>query len=175
MSVTGIVRRIDELGRIVIPKELRRTMRLNEGDEMEITAHGDNIMLRKFSSFETIGAGATAIAKLLVESTGADVLFVNSSSVTMAEGKNKRKFSGAKLGSEFSEIIKSRKSSVLHGEDVRSILENVENSCCYAVTEPVVVGGDFAGALVLMLDTMPSDIARTYLHFSAELIAATLF
>lgn len=175
MSVTGIVRRIDELGRIVIPKELRRTMRLNEGDEMEITAHGDNITLRKFSSFETIGAGASAIAKLLVESTGADVLFVNTSVVTMAEGKNKRRFSGARLSNPFADVIKSRKNAVLHGEDVRDALENIENTCCYAVIEPIIVGGDFAGALVLMLDTMPSDIARTYLHFSAELIAATLF
>ena len=51
---SGIVRRIDELGRIVIPKEMRKTMRLQVGDEMEITSSGDTLTLRRYSGFQSV-------------------------------------------------------------------------------------------------------------------------
>lgn len=174
MNSSGIVRRIDELGRIVIPKELRRTMRLKEGDEMEINASGDSLSLRKYSSFEAVLSGARAIAKLLVDATGADVLLTSSTKVIIAEGKNKKEYADAKLSEGFSQTVLSRKSEVLHGEDVKTMLEGKECTCCYVVTEPVFVSGDFAGTMVLVLDTLPSDLARAYLHFSVELLKASL-
>ena len=53
MKSTGVVRRIDELGRIVIPKEIRKNMRIKSGDNLEIFLEGDNILLRKYSPIET--------------------------------------------------------------------------------------------------------------------------
>ena len=73
MTTAGIVRRIDELGRIVIPKEMRRTMHLKEGDEMEILSSGDALTLRKYSSFESILPIIRSTAKLLSKAPDATV------------------------------------------------------------------------------------------------------
>lgn len=174
MDTIGIVRRIDELGRIVIPKELRRSMRLKEGDEMEIAARGDTIYLRRYSGFESVLSSAKAIAKLLYESTDADVLFVSSTNVLIAEGKNKRNYQDARLDDNFSAIIRKRKTEILHGDELKKVFDGHECDCCYLVVEPVLVNGDLVGAVVLLLASLPSDIARAYLHFCVQLLQASL-
>ena len=70
MDRTGIVRRMDELGRIVIPKEIRRVMRLEEGEEMEIFPEGDQFVVRKHSRFSALGRTVDAVVGLLAEHTG---------------------------------------------------------------------------------------------------------
>ena len=54
MKTTGVIRRIDELGRIVIPKEIRKNLRIKNGDSLEIFLESDNIILKKYSQLETI-------------------------------------------------------------------------------------------------------------------------
>lgn len=71
---SGIVRRIDELGRIVIPKEMRKTMRLQVGDEMEITSSGDTLTLRRYSGFQSVLSEAKSVARELGKAVDADVL-----------------------------------------------------------------------------------------------------
>ena len=90
----GIVRRIDELGRIVIPKEMRRTMRLQVGDEMEICSDGENITLKRYSGFQSVLSEVKGIAKSLCEYTEADVLFVSCGRVIVSEGANKKHYQG---------------------------------------------------------------------------------
>lgn len=170
----GIVRRIDELGRIVIPKEMRRTMRLKEGDEMEIAAEGDSITLRKYSGFESVLGVAKAVSRLLSDALDADVLFVSPEAVVVAEGKNKKKYAGATLTDGFQGTVRARKGAIIHGEQLKDMLAGREVEAAYAVMEPIIVNGDLVGAAALLLGTLPSDIARTYLHFCAELIEATL-
>lgn len=170
----GIVRRIDELGRIVIPKELRRTMRLNEGDEMEICSNGESITLRKYSGFESVRNLVRAVSALLSRATDADVLFVTAESVSVAEGKNKRHYAGLRLTDAFAGIVRRRRTDILHGEALNNIFSDADCLCCYIVLEPVTVGGDLVGAALLMLDNLPSDIARAYLHFCVEIIEASL-
>ena len=76
MSVSGIVRRMDELGRIVIPKELRRTMRLREGDEMEIFSEGESLVVRKHSRFDGFRRAAEKAVTLAASVTGCEVFVV---------------------------------------------------------------------------------------------------
>lgn len=170
----GIVRRIDELGRIVIPKEFRRTMRLKEGDEMEILSSGDAITLKKYSGFESLLSTVKAVASLLARSVDADVLFVSTEGVEIAEGKNRRRYVGARFSDEFAAEVRKRKTEVMHGEQLKNIFSDRECATAYGVIEPVAVNGDLVGAAMLMLDRMPSELARAYLHFSVELIQAAL-
>ena len=174
MTTAGIVRRIDELGRIVIPKEMRRTMHLKEGDEMEILSSGDALTLRKYSSFESVLPIIRSAAKLLAKATDANVLFVNTTEVTVAEGKDKKYYQSAPLSEEFMNKVRSRRTEVLHGDDIKGIFADRDANCAYCVLEPVIVGGDLIGAAVLMLSGLPSDISRAYLNFCVELIAAAL-
>ena len=67
MKATGIVRRMDELGRVVIPKEIRRTLRIREGDPLEIFTDRDELMLKKYSPIATIEKFSESAAKTLAE------------------------------------------------------------------------------------------------------------
>lgn len=170
----GIVRRIDELGRIVIPKEMRRAMRLEVGDEMQISSDGETLSIKRASGFSANIKTLKAIAAQLCKATEADTAVSDCNSVLACEGKNKRRYSNAVLSAELVEIIRKRKSEIIHGEQLRHALVGVECEGCYAVVEPIVINGDIAGAIVLLLDCLPSDVARAYVHFCAELIAAAL-
>lgn len=170
----GIVRRIDELGRIVIPKELRRTMRLQVGDEMEICSDGDNITLKRYSGFQSVMGEIKGIAKSLCEYTQADVLFVASGRVVVAEGKNKKHYQGATISEQFAKIVGDRRVEILHGQDLENLFDDRCALCDYCVVEPIVVAGDVVGAATLLLDGLPSDVARAYLHFCAELVTKIL-
>lgn len=174
ISTAGIVRRIDELGRIVIPKEMRRTMHLKEGDEMEILSSGDALTLRKYSSFESVLPIIKSTAKLLAKSTDSGVLFVDTSAVTIAEGKEKKHYQGAKLSEEFSSVVRSRRTEILQGESLKNLFVDRECGFNYLIIEPVIVGGDLMGGAVLMSDNEPGEMERAYLHFCVELIASAL-
>lgn len=174
MSASGIVRRIDELGRIVIPKELRRTMRLKEGDEMEISAAGDILQLKKYSGFESVLQTAKTVSKLLSEATGADALFVSAEKVIIAEGKNKKSYHGLRLCEDFANKIRSRQRALLSGESLNNMFENTMCDCSYAALEPIVVNGDLVGACVLLLDAEPSGVVHDYIDFCSRLLEAAL-
>ncbi len=174
MSTAGIVRRIDELGRIVIPKEMRRTMHLKEGDEMEIMSSGDALTLRKYSSLESVLPIIKSAARLLANATDSTVLFVDTASVTVAEGKDKRSYLSAPLSEKFANEIRSRKTEVIKGEALKDVFGDRSAGCAYIALEPVVVAGDLAGAAMLLSDVEPNDIARSYLNFCVELISAAL-
>lgn len=173
MKESGIVRRIDELGRIVIPKELRRTMRLRVGDELEITASGDTLTLKKYSVAQTAEQAIKAAAEYLSRAMGADVLFIDSS-IRVAEGKNRSKYMRAALGDALSDAARERKECVLNGKELDNVFENSDFDFDYVVTAPVMSGGDVYGAFALVLQTMPGDLARAYLNFTAGMISAII-
>ena len=173
-SPAGIVRRIDELGRIVIPKEMRRTMHLKEGDEMEILSSGDALTLRKYSSFESVLPIIRSTAKLLAKATDSTVLFVDTSSVTVAEGKSKKQYQGAELSDSFADTVRSRQEKTMQGDELADIFYDCDAKCSYLVIQPVIVGGDLMGSAVMLLDKAPSDTVRAYMDFCVELIASAL-
>ncbi|MBQ3755312.1 MAG: AbrB/MazE/SpoVT family DNA-binding domain-containing protein [Clostridia bacterium] len=174
MTSGGIVRRIDELGRIVIPKELRKTMRLKVGDEMEILSTAEGLTLKKFNAYEGFKNVASSVAKSLAGYVEADVIIVDSSQVVVAEGANKRNYFGAMVGGELLQAVDNRRSSVLHGDDLKGVFENVKCDCCYLVFEPIVSNGDSYGGMAILLCSLPSDVARAYLKFCTDLIVAML-
>ncbi len=171
---SGIVRRIDELGRIVIPKELRRTMRLSEGDEMEICRDNENLILRKYNGFESVMPQARSVARLLADTLDVDVILVNTSKVVVAEGENKKHYMHATLSERFCGIVRSRKEEILHGEDINGLFLDRECLATFVVSKPIIVGGDLVGSIVMMMDNLPSDIARAYLDFCVQLISSAL-
>ncbi len=171
---SGIVRRIDELGRIVIPKEMRKTMRLQVGDEMEISSNGEALTLRRYSGFQSVLPLAKSVAKELSKAAEADVLFVSANGVVVAEGKNKKVYENARLTDSFCSLIRQRKTEIIHGEELNHVFEDRDCACSFLVVQPVVVAGDLAGACIMMLDGLPSDVARAYQGFCVGLIEASL-
>lgn len=171
---TGIVRRLDELGRIVIPKEIRKTMHLNVGDEVDISYDKDGIHLTKYSSIESVQTISKRVAKTLSQTLDCNVLFVSTSKVLVSQGKDRSRYFNATLKEQFIDVVRARKEAILHGDDLQDIFVDIECSCAYLVFDPLVVNGDLLGGAVLLLDTLPSDIARAYLHFCVQLVESVL-
>ena len=90
MSDVGIVRRMDELGRIVIPKELRRSLRLREGDEMEIFPEGELIVIRKHMRLNGFAEAVEGVVRALADSTGCGAIAVCADCVIAAAGRHCR-------------------------------------------------------------------------------------
>lgn len=117
----GIVRRIDELGRIVIPKEMRKTMRLQVGDEMEISANDEGLTLKRYTGFQSVLPSLKALAKALASATGKDVLILSASEVVLCEGNNKKRFVGARLTGDFFRSDKKAQSRERVGRFFQSV------------------------------------------------------
>ena len=107
MKATGIVRRIDELGRVVIPKEIRRTLRIKEGDPLEIFTDRDELMLKKYSPIATIERFSEAAAKSLNDLSGKLSVVCDTDGILYAFGEGKKEISGKTLSDEMDKILGS--------------------------------------------------------------------
>lgn len=109
MKATGIVRRIDDLGRIVIPKEIRRTMRIREGDPMEIfTSREGEILLKKYSPVGELGEFAAALAESMAQTLGELVCVTDRDYVIATAGTGKKEFEGKLLDIQLQTAIDQR-------------------------------------------------------------------
>ena len=100
MKATGIVRRIDELGRVVIPKEIRRTLRIKEGDPLEIFTDRDELMLKKYSPIATLERFSEATVKSLNDLSGKLAMICDTDEILCACGEGKKELDGKNLSEE---------------------------------------------------------------------------
>lgn len=109
MKATGIVRRIDELGRIVVPKEIRRTLRIREGDPLEVyTDREGEIILKKYSPVGELANFAAQYAKVLAETTGKLVCITDMDHVIAAAGNGKKAYENQPITGELESLIAGR-------------------------------------------------------------------
>ena len=109
MKATGIVRRIDDLGRVVIPKEIRRTMRIREGDPLEIYTDRDGeVIFKKYSPIGELTTFAAQYAETLHKTCGLAVVICDRDTVIAASGVSKKEYAERKLSEELEGIIESR-------------------------------------------------------------------
>ena len=122
MKATGIVRRIDDLGRAVIPKEIRRTMRIREGDPLEIfTDREGQIILKKYSPIGELSQFAGEYAESLSQTTGHLVIITDCDHVVAASGTGRREFEGKPISKDLERAIADRKSFIAEQNDGRFI------------------------------------------------------
>ena len=148
MKATGIVRRIDDLGRVVIPKEIRRTMRIREGDPLEIfTEQGGELIFKKYSPIGELTAFASQYAETLHRTCGLSVVICDRDSVVASSGVPKKEFADKPLSEDFGKLMESR-SLYLHPAERDWILVTVEESD-YRVhcAMPILSEGDILGCV----------------------------
>ena len=155
MKATGIVRRIDDLGRIVIPKEIRRTMRIREGDPLEIFVNEQgNIMLKKYSPIGELGDFAVQYADSLNKASGHVTCIADGDSIIAVSGASKKEFYEKQLSPEVEKIITERKVFVNQpsSEKKVSIITDSDTSDKYQsqVIMPIISEGDAVGAVIMM-------------------------
>ena len=106
MKATGIVRRIDDLGRVVIPKEIRRTLRIREGDPLEIFTDRDGeVILKKYSPISELGQFAREYAETLYETLGTPALISDRDEMIAVSGLSKKDYLNRQLSPDLEEII----------------------------------------------------------------------
>ena len=150
MKATGIVRRIDDLGRVVIPKEIRRTLRIREGDPLEIFTGGDgHVIFKKYSPIGELSKLSEDYAESIAGGTELAVLICDKDNCIAAAGISKREVIERRISPELEELLEHRKPYIYSGAGVGFFpLEGVDKSAAVAV--PVISAGDIIGAVCLM-------------------------
>ena len=153
MKATGIVRRIDDLGRVVVPKEIRRTMRIREGDPLEIyTDREGEIILKKYSPIGELGVFAKQYADTLGQATGHIVCISDRDQFIAAAGTAKKDIIGKALSRELEEAMTERESVIASSSDRNylPLVEEGEEEYQYQVMEPIISEGDVIGCVMIL-------------------------
>lgn len=154
MKTTGVVRRIDDLGRIVIPKEIRRTLRIREGDPLEIfTDREGEIILKKYSPIGELGAFAKEYAESLAQSAGHITCIVDRDQIIAVSGGSKKEFMEKHISGELEKIINMRNTHIANREDsnfVPILDEDYDDIYSYELITPIISEGDVLGAIVML-------------------------
>lgn len=160
MKATGIVRRIDELGRVVIPKEIRRTLRIREGTPLEIFTDRDGeVILKKYSPIGELSDFAKEYTESLYKSLGHVAIICDKDVIVAVSGAGKKEYTEKPVSEDLEEVMQSRKPVLINqasGERPMAIGSDEEDTSIYSaqVIVPVLAEGEAIGA-VIMLSKQP--------------------
>ena len=149
MKATGIVRRIDDLGRVVIPKEIRRTMRIREGDPLEIyTDREGEVIFKKYSPIGELNAFAAQYAETLHKTGEINVIICDRDAVIAVAGVPKKEYLEKHISAELENIIENRQLYLWSDGEARisPISDNCQHYICCAM--PIIAEGDILGCVV---------------------------
>ena len=159
MKQAGVVRRIDNLGRIVIPKEIRKTLRIQNGDNLEIFLdENDGIVLKKYSQIDRLNEIAQDITDSVLLSSNHSVFIASNDEFIAGSGKLKKKYLNKKISNELLNILNKRKMVFAQNNKIFLTEEDIFEG--NYVIEPIISSGDIIG-FVMMLDTEKIDEEET--------------
>lgn len=152
MKATGIVRRIDDLGRVVVPKEIRRTLKIREGDPMEIFTEKDGeIILRKYSPIGEMSEHAKQYADTLAHTSGHIVIITDKNSIVAVSGAGKKDAIGKAITKELYGIIENRNVYITGKGDKRPVkIWDGMDTLSGQVIAPIISEGDIMGAVIII-------------------------
>ena len=174
MKATGIVRRIDDLGRVVIPKEIRRTMRIREGDPLEIyTSKEGEVIFKKYSLMGGVDEFASQICETLSKSTGATVAVTDRDSIIAAAGSARRDLIGKRISAQLEQIMEDRGIYQASANERSVFVTESLDRYCATIAAPIISEGDALG-LVLFVGTEGETTAGETEYKLAQTIASFL-
>ena len=155
MKATGVVRRIDDLGRVVIPKEIRKVHRIKEGDPLEIfTDKEGEIILKKYSPIGELTEFASTYADTISKTTGHIACITDKDTVIAVAGGSKKDFLEKGLSKELEEVLDNKE--VFKSKDNNEISIPITNSegreriYNSQVIYPIITDGDVIGSVILL-------------------------
>lgn len=163
MKATGIVRRIDDLGRVVIPKEIRRTMHIRDGDPLEIyTDREGEVIFKKYSPAGELAEFAGQYAETLHRTCDLNVMICDRESVIAFAGVPKKDFAEKKISSELDALIETRRFYAREAGDAKCpATAEMTSEFFVSCAMPMISEGDLVGAVVsLTRDEPTTDRAR---------------
>ena len=158
MKATGIVRRIDDLGRVVIPKEIRRTMRIREGDPLEIFTDKDGeLIFKKYSPIGELGDFAAQICDSLRKTTDAQAAICDRDSLIAVSGSARRELLEKPVSQRLSELMEARSPYRLNSGGNLLPVSQLNDKYHVSVAVPVISEGDLMGCVLFISEGKSSD------------------
>jgi len=150
MKATGVIRRIDELGRIVIPKEIRKNLRIRDGESIEIfTDNLNQIILKKYSMSEDYNLVIKSYIDSIHFTLKKDVLVTDRDKFIAAVGDVKKKYEKKEISNYLSEIISDRKNIKNNSNENIELVNDIEESCSYIINS-IISNGECIGLIIIL-------------------------
>ena len=178
MQTTGIVRRIDDLGRVVIPKEIRKTLRIREGDPLEIYTNKEELVFKKFSPMASLKANAKLVCEELSRFCNRDCFILDTDGVICVSNSKYKDIIGVIMSDEMSKILNNRRNYIISStEDGKSIkiYKGDENEYENQMVIPILSNGDLFGGVVLFdkqRDKRFNSLDEKMVMFGASLLSS---
>lgn len=174
MKATGVVRRIDDLGRIVLPKELRRTMRIKEGDSLEIYTDGnDQITLKKYSPVQNVNDFVKEFVDSVYASNKIDIIITDNERVIASAGDIKQNLIGKKISMQLEEKLNKRQTQILDETESIDICENIETKKAMII-RPINVYGDIMGCVIVLGNKGITSLEKSIAEFGGTFMSRYL-
>ena len=173
MKATGIVRRIDDLGRVVIPKEIRRTMRIREGDPLEIyTSREGEVIFKKYSLMGELDDFAAQFCETMSKTSGVISAVTDRDAIIAVAGGGKRELLGKRISTALEQIMEERHIYQRTGDERVAVIEDAEKYTA-GIAAPILCEGDVLGLVLFVEDGEGSAVGETEYKL-AQTIAAFL-
>ena len=175
MKATGIVRRIDDLGRVVIPKEIRRTMRIREGDPLEIYTNSDGeVIFKKYSAIGEMSENARYVAEIMYKIAGCPTVVFDKDRAAAVSGVPKKELLDRRVSGQLEELMDSRGQYFCPNGVTNSFYpaEGSERTAIAAV--PIITAGDVSGAVVFLTSekhTEANDMQKSLINAAAQFLS----
>ena len=182
MKATGVVRRIDDLGRVVIPKEIRKTLRIKEGDPLEIfTDREGQVILKKYSPIGELSEFASGYAETLAKTTGHIACITDKDTIIAVSGGSKKEYLEQDVSLELEKLMEDKEiySSTENSNQFMPITKNDKNEKKNnaQVVYPIVSNGDTIGTVILMSKdskTKMDDVEKKVAQSAATFLASQM-
>ena len=182
MKATGVVRRIDDLGRVVIPKEIRKTLRIKEGDPLEIfTDREGQVILKKYSPIGELSEFATGYAETLAKTTGHIACITDKDTIIAVSGGSKKEFLEQDVSQELEKLMEEKE--VYKNKEKSDIAmtitknDNNEKKNKSQIVYPIISNGDTIGTVILMSkdsNTKMNEVEKKVAQSAATFLASQM-
>lgn len=156
MKSTGIIRRIDELGRIVIPKEIRKSLRINEGENLEIYIENDSIVLKRFSSIKSICDLAQQLTDVTYSYIKKNIFIADNNYIIASSGNLKKEILNKNISNELNNAVRRREKLIEKYKKDIHLTESVELNTRYVINS-IISNGDVVGIVVIVDDNITNE------------------
>ena len=182
MRATGVIRRIDDLGRVVIPKEIRRTLRIKEGDPLEIfTDKEGEIILKKYSPIGELSEFAAEYAETLTKTTGHIACITDKDTIIAVSGGSKKEFLEQDVSEELEKLMEDKEvyTSKENSDKAMPITKNDKNDKKNnaQIVYPIISNGDTIGTVILMskdANTKMNEVEKKVAQSAATFLASQM-
>ena len=169
MKSTGITRRIDDLGRIVIPKEIRINLKIKENEVLEIFINNDEIILKKFSPFNDSEKVLSDYIKVINDMTGNDVIITDRDKVILSSKRLEERLLNKKLSEYVNDLIENR--SIFLSNDMKGIevIDNEKIKQNYYFI-PFIIDSDVVGSIIMFSSKEFDENSKSLLLIASKLL-----